>query len=119
MAVARQQVTAPLAAVIEGLRRDLGLTDGELATLLGVSPQTLDGWRSGAASPERSGLDRLRQIEDLNSRLQDTFEDDSVPRWLRGGSRYLGGRPPIALLLEGRFDRVHAALDALDAGVFI
>jgi hypothetical protein len=61
----------------------------------------------------------LRQLKALDRRLRETFEAESVPLWLRTGNRYLGGRAPLDLLLASRFDRVHVALKALDAGVFI
>jgi Antitoxin Xre/MbcA/ParS C-terminal toxin-binding domain len=40
-------------------------------------------------------------------------------RWLRSESRYVGGQRPIDALRVGEFDRVEAALEALDSGIFV
>jgi hypothetical protein len=49
----------------------------------------------------------------------ETFGFPAGPRWLRSESRYLGGQRPLDALLAGEFDRVEAALEALDSGVFV
>ena len=49
-----------------------------------------------------------------------TFEGrDAVRRWFRSESRYLGGMTPAEAVRVGRLDRVGAALEALDSGVFL
>lgn len=52
-------------------------------------------------------------------RLYDTFTGaDAVRAWLYADSRYLGYLKPVDALRSGRIDRVLAALDASDTGLF-
>ena len=44
---------------------------------------------------------------------------EAARAWLHGSSRYLGGLTPAEAIRVGRFDRVEAALEALDSGVFV
>jgi hypothetical protein len=39
--------------------------------------------------------------------------------WLRGPSRYLAGLTPLDVSRVGCMDRVVAALDALEAGIYL
>jgi hypothetical protein len=104
---------------VDRLQNALGLSDQEIACVLGFEQCLNSGWRLGRAARSRLCHERLRQLEALETRLRETFEGDSVRRWLRSENRYLGGHAPIDLLVTGRFDRVHTALEALDSGVFI
>jgi hypothetical protein len=42
-----------------------------------------------------------------------------VREWLHAPNHSLGGFSPVAALRLGRVDRVEAALDALDGGIFV
>ncbi|MHB1005347.1 MAG: MbcA/ParS/Xre antitoxin family protein [Chloroflexota bacterium] len=56
----------------------------------------------------------------LRHRLLGTFTTAEAARaWLNAANRYLGGLTPADALRVGRLDRVEAALEALDSGVFI
>jgi len=52
--------------------------------------------------------------------LEENFGDPGARRaWLRSGNPYLAGLTPVEVLRAGRADRVRAALEALDSGVFV
>jgi transcriptional regulator with XRE-family HTH domain len=101
------------------VERELGLTAAELAGALGVSQRTVGRWRTGATLPQRAARDRLAELSDLNRRLHETFADEAVPVWLRAPNRYLGDLTPAELLRLGRLDRVGAALEVVDSGIFL
>ena len=105
--------------IAEGLKGDLGLSDDELAAALGISPVFLQRWRSGIASPGSIDLRRLEHLAAVSTHLHETFKSPAGARWLRSESRYLGGQRPLDALLGGKFDRVEAALEALDSGIFV
>jgi hypothetical protein len=44
---------------------------------------------------------------------------ESRRAWLRSDNPYLGGLTPLEVLRAGRTDRVEAALEALDSGMFV
>lgn len=111
--------TAPAVAV-EYIEGGLGLNDSELAAALGSSPKTVERWRSGQTYPQHEARERLARLLTLVERLRETFDDvDAARSWLRSESFYLGGLTPAEALYAGRPDRVEAALEALDSGVFV
>ncbi|MEA2529698.1 MAG: hypothetical protein QOG89_1342 [Thermomicrobiales bacterium] len=111
--------TSTTIRTIDQVQADLGLSDSEAAAALGVSLGTLRRWRSEAVSPGADPLRRLRQLTDVAAHLGETFATPGGPRWLRSESRFLGGQRPLDALLGGEVDRVEAALEALDSGIFV
>jgi hypothetical protein len=105
--------------VLDRVQRDLALTSDELAAVLGLSPAQLEDVRTNSAHLPPAAGQRLEQLVALDERLLDSFQPDSVVVWIRSGLRYLHGETPLAVLSDGRFDRVAIALDALDAGIFL
>lgn len=102
------------------LEEDLGLSTAELANALGLSARTLERWRAGETHPQREARGRLAALAVLHRRLRETFDSPEATRlWLRTSSSYLGGLTPVEVLRAGRPDRIEAALEALDSGVFV
>jgi hypothetical protein len=109
----------PPSQIVEGLERQLGMSRQELALALDTHPRTVERWRSGDR-PQHRVREKLSALESLTRRLSATFTSlDTIRAWLREDNRYLGGIAPVQALQMGRVDRVAAALDALDAGVFV
>ena len=120
MEAAQLKLEITPAQAVERLEGDLGLTRGELAAALGATPRTLERWRTGATHPQRDARRRLAALLNLDEHLRDTFTDwEAAREWLRAPSPYLGGLTPADALRAGRADRVEAALEALDSGVFV
>ena len=106
--------------MIEQLESDLGVGAADLAHAMGASLRTIERWRNGVAYPQTEARQRLATLFLLRNHLLDTFAGrDAVHQWLRAENRYLGGLAPIDALRAGRADRVEAALEALDSGVFV
>jgi hypothetical protein len=56
----------------------------------------------------------------LDVRLRETFDSAEESReWLNAENRYLGGLTPAEAVRAGRVDRVEAALEAIDSGIFV
>lgn len=105
---------------IERLEEGLGLGPAELAGALGTSARTVERWRAGSTYPQRGARERLAGLVALEGRLAGTFADGGAARsWLQAPLPYLGGLTPLEALRAGRTDRVEAALEALDSGVFV
>jgi transcriptional regulator with XRE-family HTH domain len=105
---------------VEMLEQGLGLSRGELAGFLGASARTVERWRTGRTYPQHEMRERLAGLIDLERHLGETFDDtEAVRSWMRSGNPYLGGLTPLEVLHAGRPDRVRAALEALDSGVFV
>ncbi len=115
----RLEVTASQA--VERLMNVGGLFSArELAEALNASPRTIERWRAEGMNPQRKNQRRIAELLVLNRHLSETFKDREAARaWLESPSRYLGGLRPIEAVRVGRFERVEAALEALDSGVFL
>ena len=105
--------------LVTHFEQDLGMTPAELASALSVSARTINRWRTGETLPQKAARTKLGELVELRDHLYRTFEDEGVPVWLRTPSRYLGGVTPVEMLRLGRFERVDAALVAIDAGFFV
>lgn len=101
------------------LDETLGLPEPEIAGALEVSWRTLERWRSGEGHPQRAASLRLAKLLVLARRLEETFAGGGTEEWLRTDNRYLGGMKPSEAIRAGRVNRVEAALEALDAGIFL
>lgn len=119
MAVPIRPLVKPARQVVEELRRDLALSDQELSAILAVPTTVLCSERIEERLEQQLAQPRLDQLVELRERLHETFAPEGAASWLRGDSRYLGGEKPIEALMIGRFDRVNAALGALDWGIFV
>lgn len=109
-----------LQTVLSQLEQDFALEQGELADAIGVSSRTLARWYAEDAYPQREARQRLNDLIALDQRLLTTFtEQAAVHKWLRTDNRYLGSIKPVEALKVGRIDRVKAALEVLDSGVFL
>lgn len=106
-----------LGAAIRRLEADLGLDDDGLARALQVDTPTLTRWMHGETYPSQGGRDRLHALATLHARLGLTWKTTAAARrWLHRPSPYLGYAEPADMIRAGRFDRVEAALEAIDSG---
>ena len=113
-------IESALVSLLEQLRDGLDLSRDDLARALDAHPRTVDRWLAGDALPQHDARRRLYVLLDLQRHLDDTFRNAEARRaWLHAESAYLGGLTPADALRVGRPDRVEAALEALDSGVFV
>jgi transcriptional regulator with XRE-family HTH domain len=110
-------VDISLGSAIGRLKADLGMDDYALAQALRVDRRTLTRWISGETYPRQDGRDRLHALAALHARLGLTWKTaGGARRWLHRPSPYLGHAEPADMIRAGRFDRVEAALEAIDSG---
>lgn len=106
-----------LGSAIRRLEVDLGLDAYALSQALHVDRRTLQRWASGETYPRQDGRDRLHALVTLHARLGETWKTAAAARrWLHHPSPYLGHAEPADMIRAGRFDRVEAALEAIDSG---
>lgn len=104
---------------IDEIKRQLKLTEEELAAVVGVNPSTLWRWRERGVIPRGIVLSRLAQLEELRTLLRQVFDGPDLAReWLRTAHpENLGGRStPLEVMLEGRIDRVLTVLQFIARG---
>lgn len=102
------------------LASSLGITEAQLAAILGVQPRTVERWRAEDTFPQHESRVRLEALGSLVDRLHGSFTSpEAAIGWLHSESGYFGGLTPLDALLRGRIDLVDAALEAMDSGVFV
>lgn len=112
--------TSVLGQHLAHLAATLGITHGELADVLGTSERTVTRWLADETYPQHGSRAKLDELDTLVRRLDATFKTPAGSAlWLHARSGYFGGLRPIDALLRGRIDAVDAALEALDAGIFV
>ena len=114
-------MTAPVATAEMFERwRALGFSDAALERMLTIDARTFEHSCDGSCDPHHEGRAELEALEAVRAHLLDTFTTVEAARtWLHADSRYLDGLKPADVLRAGRLDRVEAALNALDLGVFV
>jgi transcriptional regulator with XRE-family HTH domain len=103
---------------LDRLETDLGLTEQELASALGVTRGAIERWRRGGSTPNHETRQRLDQLIALYHHLRETLAPEAVPGWLRWTPEYLGGITPADAIARGQGDRVEALLTVIDYGIF-
>ncbi len=105
--------SAPLAAILERLSTELGLSRAELATALDASERSVIRWQKGEHVPQYESRARLEEMTALADRMRESFPDGhAAAAWLRAPSGYFGGAAPLDSLLRGRFAAIETALES-------
>lgn len=112
--------TISLAEHLDHLMTRLGLSRADLAQAVGASDRTVLRWLADETYPQHETRAKLDALDALVRRLDDAFKSPAgATTWLHAPSGYFGGLRPLDALLRGRIDAVDAALEALDAGIFV
>jgi hypothetical protein len=105
---------------LEILHRDLSLTPKDLQVVLSTTPKNIERWIQEQTYPQTKARQQLVQLMELHRHLGDMFTEwEGARAWINAPSRYLGGITPLEAMHAGRLDRAHAALMALDSGVYV
>lgn len=83
-----------------------GVTQVEVAKVVGSSQRTVQNWASGTNSPRGRTADRLLDLHTVIDVLADTYTPEGMEIWLRSRNRNLDLQRPIELLMEGRIEEV-------------
>jgi predicted transcriptional regulator len=112
------ELAAPV-ETLQFLREPVGLTQGEIAAMLGTDDRTVRRWldskNDSKPGPRFSrGIDDLRDLVGL---LIETLPGEQTARWLRARSRLLKSDRPIELLAKQDEDAYRAVREAAEAFV--
>jgi hypothetical protein len=117
---AGMSTTISLNQFLHEITASLRLTDADLAGAMQSSPRTIERWRAQATFPQHEARRRLDALDALAERLRESLETpEAINAWMHSDNGYLGGLKPIEALRAGRIDRVEAAIEALDSGIFV
>jgi hypothetical protein len=122
-------VTAPTAVVshtvtevdeqLDALTTVLGLSQVEIAAIVGTTPRSVSRWRGATPAPARprpAHSRRLRELDRLRWLLESDLGSSEGRHWLRRPNHALRGQAPLDALLEGDLDRVLGLVLSLGQG---
>ena len=111
-------VTVPDAELV-AIRRVFGVSQAEIAQMLGTTPRTVSRWRTTSAAHVRPRPAAARSLRDL-ARLRWLLETDlgaeRSASWLRTPNPALRGQAPLDALFAGEAERVLGLVTVLGEG---
>ena len=114
------RVLNPEPCDLESLRTWFGITQAELAAVLGRSPRTVARWKAASENePTKASAEIARSVRLLGRvkfLLEDLMPRDAAVAWLQAPNVGFRGEAPIDLLMSGRMEIVIAVLEALADG---
>lgn len=102
--------------IVDALK-PFGVTQHDVAAVTRVSDRAVRGWRTSDIHPDR--YDRLAELRDLVILLSDSLTPRGVGQWLHAKNRLLGGRRPVDLLADDRYDEVREAAESFIDGAYV
>lgn len=104
---------------LDEAKRVLGLSQAQLAQVLGTTPRTVSRWRSRSAqhvAPNAAGARKLREIERLAFLLESDLGKREATEWMHRPNAALRGKAPIDVMLEGDYEKVLGLVLSLGQG---
>lgn len=97
-----------------------GLTQQQVAALMGVSPRTLERHQKDNKLLSSVQSDRLLRYARMAARAEQVFEDEQVAKnWLKRPNQALGGETPLSLLdTETGVEQVNQVLTRIEYGIY-
>lgn len=105
---------------VESVKAHLGLTDSEVARLLGVGEATLRRARASGAVLDPATSDRLYRLSKIVAVAEEVLESArNATTWIRRPQPALEGRVPLDLLVtQAGAEQVETLLRRIDFGVY-
>jgi transcriptional regulator with XRE-family HTH domain len=100
------------------LRREMGLTEKDLAAATGAADRTVRRWLAGT-TPQHRHAEHLDDLNTVVEELADSLTAKGVRQWLHGRNRLLDGDRPIERLNKGDFQAVYNAAQAFSRGYYV
>ena len=106
--------------VFDLVDESMGLTNNQLAHIIGVSESSLYRYKRGDQAPSPKVQRKLSSLRELHQLLTLLFESDSASaEWLYTAVPLLDDQRPIDLVREGELEPVIGVLYALKEGAHI
>lgn len=96
--------------------RDGGLSNAEMAQVIGVAERQIRNWSGGTNAPSGRNRDRLLELHYLVGLLREIYTHEGTEIWLHGRKKSLNGRRPIDLLENDESELVLESIERLRAG---
>lgn len=95
-----------------------GLTNRELAEVVGVSERSIFNWLSGEVSSNRLAREKIDKLFRVHEKAAKEFKPEALRRWLFAQNEVLGDSAHD-LLVKGEYEKVLADIEAMREGVHV
>ena len=115
---ARDKIKLPKGVILRviEIRNKLGLTQVELARVMGYSLRSIAGWEIGRPLSDSARL-KLAESERLCAALSEILPPKKLGGWMRTPNPAFEGQTPIQVIERGEADRLWRMIFQIDAGV--
>ncbi|MBI5095541.1 MAG: helix-turn-helix transcriptional regulator [Candidatus Hydrogenedentes bacterium] len=103
--------------VFRSVRESLGLTQGQMQYLSGISVRKISGIETGEHKPTTDDVRRFNELGRLTKELSQIIKPDAIAAWLETPSEYFSGASPAQVIKNGESDRVWRLIWRLQDGV--
>lgn len=103
---------------LRGFKVAFGLTNRELAEVVGVSERTIFNWMSGEALLNRLAREKIDKLFRVHEKGSNEIKPEARRRWLFAQNELLGDSA-YNLLAKGEFEKVLADIEAMREGVHV
>jgi transcriptional regulator with XRE-family HTH domain len=102
---------------VKAIREKMGMSQEQLAQLLGTSWVSVSRWERKVAQPSSASATRLHRLRQLLTRIGHALPKEEIPRFLQTAQPLLRGYRPIDLLdSEYSYRDLLAFVDAAKSG---
>lgn len=110
-----------MVSVLSGRARSLteavGLTQDEVAGIVGTTPRTVSRWWSGESTPHPGKQRRLRELAYVAEEVSKVLKPEHAREWLFTPNQRLAHDSPADRIASGDYRSVLALIEALADGV--
>lgn len=99
------------------VRESLGLTQGQMQYLSGISIRKISGIETGEHKPTADDVRRFNELDRLTKELSQVINPNAIATWLETPSDYFGGMSPAQVIKNGESDRLWRLIWRLQDGV--
>jgi transcriptional regulator with XRE-family HTH domain len=108
-----------VARILDNLKDQGGLKGSDIANIMDVSAPTVSRWSTGRAMPPLHTQTVIAELRYVVERLSDYYTPDETRLWLHARHPLLEDQRAIDLIANGRTEDVLAAIERLDAAVYV
>ena len=104
---------------LTNIKQRAGLSQEDVARVVGASTRTVARWAAGANAPRGITRERLLELAAVSQQLAKVMNREGAAAWLHEPNPLLKNARPVDLVAQGRYQEVLDLIDAIAEGVHV